>query len=382
MITEKHRSAEKHRGTGFRDTPDPGPLRGLLTALDAASRDRGVAPACVMAPPRPTRDDAATVTPLDTLPGTPVAWLAALALADDIDPGSPRVRGRLPSAGGRNSVEFRFGWADGVTHRYDPARHALISAPGTVPGDGPPRSVSLRVHPARLTSKYGARALPTLLADVGHAVAHLLAAARLGGLPRPRIGVEVAAPEDAPDPAPDVTAALAALVPEILPPTLVAAVDRACATVRIADLRARRSTPLPVRSGPEAIPHRVADAVETVAAYRPGLVVGFVDGPRCGATLVAATGQTGLAGTSCAILVAARPAGPHTDPGAYAADRVAAGAIAALAGLTATGEGTAARTITGFDAIDVGAPGDPRLVTLGVVLGAPDADPRRRRRNR
>ncbi|MFI6520332.1 hypothetical protein ACIBF1_32610 [Spirillospora sp. NPDC050679] len=115
-----------------------------------------------------------------TEPGTPLPRHPApdvlgplLDLALAAEPGRVRPR-RVPSAGALYPVDAHV-LHRGAVHRYDPVRHALTGWP---PGaDTGAFVVVLSLVPERTRWKYGRRALPSLLLDLGHAVAALAAAA-------------------------------------------------------------------------------------------------------------------------------------------------------------------------------------------------------------
>ncbi|WP_067478929.1 nitroreductase family protein [Actinomadura hibisca] len=141
--------------------------------------------------------------------------LLDLALAAE----SGRVRPRrVPSAGALYPVDAHV-LHEGTVHRYDPVRHALTGWPsGTDTGAF---VVVLSLVPERTRWKYGARALPSLLLDLGHAVAALAASAAaldvpcqvwtdpdarclaaLTGAPYSLAAVRIGTPPDLPSPPP------------------------------------------------------------------------------------------------------------------------------------------------------------------------------------
>ncbi|MCK2237555.1 MULTISPECIES: hypothetical protein [unclassified Crossiella] len=112
--------------------------------------------------------------PAQELPRHPASGLGPLldlSLAGDParKVGGVRLR-RVPSAGGRYPVNAYLGAA-----YYDPITHTLHGPPGN--------TITLALQPQRTTWRYGPRALPVLLLDLGHALAAILTAARTLGIP-------------------------------------------------------------------------------------------------------------------------------------------------------------------------------------------------------
>ncbi|MFI6510418.1 nitroreductase family protein [Streptosporangium sp. NPDC050855] len=116
-------------------------------------------------------------TPLPRHPGQGrIGPLLDLALA--AVPGRVRPR-RVPSAGALYPVDA-YVVHRGRAHRYDPVDHALAGwTEGSDPADF---AIVLSLTPERTLWKYGARSLPSLLLDTGHAIGAIAAAASALGL--------------------------------------------------------------------------------------------------------------------------------------------------------------------------------------------------------
>ncbi|WP_160050260.1 hypothetical protein [Nocardiopsis sp. FR4] len=155
------------------------PADPVAAALHAAWRGADPGPTPSAARPPAARRWPGPVHPLERAPGRGAGALLDLALAADPDrvTGGVRLR-RVPSAGGRYPVEAHL-VDSGTVWRYDPLRHALCAPAAT---DHPGTAVVLGLVPARTVWRYGPRALPVLLLDLGHAVAALGAAASACGL--------------------------------------------------------------------------------------------------------------------------------------------------------------------------------------------------------
>ena len=158
--------------------PVPGGGDPVRAALEAAWAGADPGPTDPARRPAPALALRGPGHPLARFPDRGPGGLLDLALAGDPARrvGGVRLR-RVPSAGGRYPVDARLAGPGGVL-RYDPLRHALD---GPVPPAGG-CTLLLGVTAGRTTWRYGARSLPVLLLDLGHAVAAVLAAATALGL--------------------------------------------------------------------------------------------------------------------------------------------------------------------------------------------------------